>query len=286
MSAPKMLGKANNFNGFPAGQDIRPYRNGRCLRALKMLVLNQSIKNQKQKKKEATPMKKITCLLLTLILLVPCLAVMAEAAEEPSTEIYAEPILFRGIPWGSTWEEAQKAFPEGIEFDVSGYKSFSSAEKYMLYNSVSIYKDEILGSLYKSTALNGLKVAGYPLSEMLLYFLGTSDGNGNLITDETHSALVYAQYEFYFFKSASARNEAYTDLLGKLTALYGDIDVTQATGNGVLWYGADGTMVLLININGSIVIRYGFSGADEMIEQAHQILNYGDVLDTNNTDGL
>ncbi len=232
-------------------------------------------------------MKKTICLVLTLLLLVPCFAALAEAAEEPATEIYAKPILFRGIPWGSTWEEAQKAFPEGIEFDVSGYKGFSSAEKYLLWNSNTIYSDEILGNRYITTALNGLKVAGYPLSEIQLFFLGTSDGNGNLITDETHSALIYTQYYFGPFKSKSARNEAFADLLDKLTALYGDIDVSRTDKSAYLWYGADGTMVSLINSSGTaFMIRYGFSGADEMIELAHQILNYGDVLDTSNTDGL
>ncbi|MBR6187052.1 MAG: hypothetical protein IKQ41_12440 [Clostridia bacterium] len=226
-------------------------------------------------------MKKIACLLLTLILLVSCCAAFAE---ETASGAYEKPILFRGIPWGSTWEEAQKYLPEGIEYSLSAICRMSRVDSYMQFND-KLYNDEQLGRYYyasDSKKLNGMKVAGYALSGLYLYFAGTSDDSGYLAMDETHGALLYAEYRI----NAHNYDAVFKDLLDKLTSLYGDADVTNDKGTQYLWYGADGTMASLA-LRGDILIRYGFSGADALIEQAHQVLMNKEVLDAgNSTDGL
>ncbi len=231
-------------------------------------------------------MKKLTCLLLTLLLLVPCFAALAEAAEEPATEIYAEPILFRGIPWGSTWEEAQTYLPEGIEYYETERNDLSTVNGYLsVKDHKTLYGGEYLGKDYYTSKnkMNGMKVAGYELESMYLYFAGMSDDSGYLVTDETHSALLYTSYTF----NVNNTDAVYEDLLGKLTSLYGNARMTGEDGRFNLWYGADGTMVSLCQYYGYIYICYGFSGADALIEQAHQVLMNKEVLDAgNSTDGL
>ncbi len=233
-------------------------------------------------------MKKLTCLLLALILLIPCFAVLAEG----ETETYAEPILFRGIPWGTSMSEAIAQISNDLSFDVDAY-TVSYRIDNMLYKFNSegaIYDGEKLTYRYiaNSSALSkigGMKVAGYPLRQLILFGVSQPNDKGSLAKDRDHISLFYGAYYF----DVTQTDAVYADLLSKLTSLYGDVDLNREEDGVVqnLWRGAEGSMVSLVNNDGSIMIRYGFSGADELIEQAHQVLNYGEViLAGDSTDGL
>lgn len=230
-------------------------------------------------------MKKAICLALICVLLFACCtAALADA--------YEKPILFRGIPWGSAFTEAKDKLPADLHIyrgtKDTWYKIDDSL--FMTQEENALYSGENLGASYYADSASirkagGVKVAGYAIKQLYMYFICRANEKGTLATDDGQNSLIYAAYYF----DVQQTDAVYADLLTKLTSLYGDVDLTREQDGTLqnLWYGAEGTMVALINAKGSISIRYGFSGADELIETAHQVLNYGEVmLAGDDVDGL
>ena len=188
--------------------------------------------------------------------------------------------------------EARKQLPENLSFSITTKDTWYKTDDllFITRKENAVYTKEVIGCscFADSSAINkagGVKVAGYPLKQIYLYGVSAPDGKGSLASDWTLSSLIYAVYYF----DVKQTDAVYADLTSKLTSLYGDVDLNREQDGVVqnLWYGADGTMVSLVNNSGSVSIRYSFSGADELIANAYQTLHYGEVmLAQDNVDGL
>ena len=229
-------------------------------------------------------MKRIVALLAVCVLLLSCCAAFAE-------DEYEKPILFRGISWGASYKDAMEALPEGRVFAAYGTNWYKLDDFLRVASAeAAIFAGETLGVAYggdstRNSSIGEMKVAGYPIREVYLYFIGQSDSKGHLATDDDHLSLVYASYAL----DVTQTDAVYEDLLNKLASIYGDVDQHREEEGLLqnLWRGAEGTVVSLVNTKGKVYIRYGFSGADALIETAHQVLNYGEVLVAgSDTDGL
>ncbi|MBP3649603.1 MAG: hypothetical protein J6K73_07465 [Clostridia bacterium] len=233
-------------------------------------------------------MKKLISMLAVLTMLLTCYSAHADT--------YESPILFRGIQWGATVSDASKGLPEGV-------KMYATRVKEYWYPMASTMFDENMNDYYKaelgcyeyaqSSTLENVKVAGYNISDLNLYYVYTLGENGLLIKDDAHTALVYAYYKL----EPKDPEAVYADLVKKLTSLYGDVDEHQKKSPYIvyeqnLWYGADGTMVSLVKEDypsGShyIYIKYGYSGADDLVAKAYDAVVLEEMLNAaSNTDGL
>ena len=233
-------------------------------------------------------MKKILAFMLTIMLVASfgvCLADTHDSA-----------ILFRNANWGAAYSEVLEKLPEGVKMyapKVSEYWRLT-ADRMFDDSSWDYYKAELgCYSYSKSSSMKNVKVAGYDVDTIYLYFLYTIDSNGLLVKDDDHTSLIYAYYKL----EPKDPDAVYTDLVSKLTSLYGDVDLHQkkspyTTYEQNLWYGADGTQVSLVKEDypsGShyIYIKYGFSGADEQIAAAYNAVVLEETQNAaSNTDGL
>ena len=236
-------------------------------------------------------MKRIASVLLILVLLIPCVAFAAVPLLGMPHE---EPILFRGIKWGATREEAAKALPAGLvmtETKTSEY--WYSTSNMMFDESFNDYYKGELGCYEYTRSSNAVQVAGYEVKDIYLYYAYHTGEDGLLIKDDEHTSLLYAYYKIEPKDPAAA----YNDLIGKLTSLYGDVDFRQRSDSVItytqnLWYGADGTMVSLVKADYStgshyIYIKYGFSGADDLLNAAYDAVVLEERLNAaSNVDGL
>lgn len=208
--------------------------------------------------------------------------------------IYPSPILFRGAEWGATSSEVAKVLPEDFnayEWDISEY--WYSTDEWMYRENKYEYKGKL--GYYETSlgSLENMKVAGYDIENVYIYYTYSVGEDGLLVRDIDHSALIYAYYKI----EPKDPDAVYNDLISKLTSLYGDIDLHQAEKPYIayeqnLWYGADGTMVSLVREdypsgNHYIYIKYGFSGADQLLADAYEAAVYEESLfAASNTDGL
>ena len=219
-------------------------------------------------------MKKVLASFLALVLVLSCVAALADT--------YEQPILFRGAAWGSAFAEVQSALPKGVEMnELSALSYWYPIEDRMFYTRSSSYKAEIgcQTSTYGHT-LKDVTVAGHEVYQIGLVFVYQAGEDGVLIKDADHTSLVYA----YYWLRPEDPDAVYADLVNKLTTIYGDIDLHQAATplnsyEQNLWYGADGTMVSVVREdtqNGShnIRIMYGYLGADDLVDAAYEALVY------------
>jgi len=185
-------------------------------------------------------MKRLLILVLVL-LLVGSVALAGEA--------YEKEILFRGTPWGISYTEADKLWPE--------YKIYDSltGEMMRFYPTLELYSGsydmhnnpEYHDINIPAPAWNGQQdVAGYKTSGVQLHFAYTViDG---VITHNSSDTRMYgAQYKF----EPADSNLMVEDLTKKLTGLYGDID-EEGSDPGYawdyywwIWKGANNTAVAI-----------------------------------------
>ncbi len=208
---------------------------------------------------------------------------------------YEKPILFRGIEWGSKYGDALKALPEGVRmYGLQDREYWYSVDEQLFDESKWKYKG-ILGcyTYAMSSSLEGAKVAGYQIDQLYLYFTYLPDDNGLLVKDENHTALVYGMYKL----EPKDVETVYSDLITKLTSLYGDVDVSQTKSPYIsytqnAWKGADGTIVSLVKEDYPsgphyIWIRYSFEGANTLIDNAYEALVLEESINSaSDTDGL
>ena len=220
-----------------------------------------------------------------------------EVLEEAVEEVAESEILFRGIPWGASFNEVLKAFPEGAKIRDPQIKDYWYLTDDMLYDE-SAWSDKYTGemgcySYVQSSTLKEMQVAGYDIEDLYLYFVFVPGDDGLLVKDKEHTALVYAYYKL----EPKDPDAAYSDLLTKLTGLYGDVDLHQSKAPYIsyeqsLWEGGNGSKVSLVREDypsGShyIYIKYGFAGADELMKKAYDALVLEESLNAvSNTDGL
>lgn len=234
-------------------------------------------------------MKKLMSIFATLVMLLACFSAYADE--------YEKAILFRGIQWGATVSEVSAGLPEGVEM----YGTKNSEYWYSMDNRM--YDESMNGDSLKaeigcydfvrSRSLENVRVAGYQVSDLYLYYIYTPGENGLLVKDDEHTALIYAYYKL----EPKDPESVFADLTKKLTGLYGDVDLHQKRTPYIayeqnLWYGADGTMVSILKEDypsGShyIYIKYGFAGGDDLMAKAYDAVILEETLNAaSNVDGL
>lgn len=210
-------------------------------------------------------------------------------------DVYPEQILFRDVPWGASYTDADEILSSGgVSIRTIDSKKYWYGVKEQMRTSLGDYicKGEI-GFYAYPYSTSGIKIAGYNITDLTTYFVYVPGENGVLIKDTEHSTLVYARY----ILEPTNIEGVYADLLAKLTSIYGDVDGHEKWGSTIdyeqnLWYGAEGTMVSLVKqvySSGSryIYIDYGYSGADDRIYEAFDALKLEEVLNAGSyTDGL
>lgn len=217
--------------------------------------------------------------LMGILLLVAMLALIPAAIAEDSP---AEPILFRGIAWGT---------PYGEIFDESGYTSSRDwawepkGLDALFFEGGGTYYGEV-GFGVESHLPQGEKVAGYSVDEIRFFFIYTPDEDGSLSDDKASAVLCFAEYDLDFGKDKVSYDAAFEDLTNKLTRLYGDIDsepTSAAYGTKAVWRGGEGTLVSLYSrrityLNSSdpgyeLQIHYATEAMDTWLQQAKEALD-------------
>lgn len=214
---------------------------------------------------------------------------LAETEVEKDT-----PILFRDIEWGASLPEALDGMPEGVKFfniepgtSVTVYGEMFDTHNFHLDGDIIGYVSAM------SSSLEGIKIAGYELSGIIMRFAFVPDEDGLLIQDDQHTKLYFAQYKL----SPKDLDAAYADLTEKLSSLYGEPDSVTSENylvdkNYTAWEGADNTILVLyseVYPSGSkyIEIRYGTLDGDEWMQQAYDALIKQESIDAvSNIDGL
>lgn len=203
--------------------------------------------------------------------------------EEPATPAVPDAtgdkeILFRNLPWGTTLADTPALL--GVDLtDPYDWKYWYSVEDQMFNQSGNIRHEGELG-VYCSvgySARKDMKVAGYALDDVDLYYLYIPDADGMLIRDAEHLGLYFASYKL----DVKDPKAAYEDLTGKLTGLYGDPASTQhddgygyIVSDQLLWTGANGTLVSLVmqdypdNNMTNLYIKYGTLSGNDMLDTA------------------
>lgn len=203
-------------------------------------------------------MKKTMTILLAVFCLAAFSTVLADSAEDP--------ILFRGIPWGTNYNEATSEF-EGWEDPVPYEISFDN----IIYNIAS----PVFGENGFTAKINpeGFKVAGFDLEDIQMYFAYPVDENGSVDKNFDNGKLCIAEYELTVEKQNT--EDACMDLKNKLSHMYGDseifIDVLGKEMN--VWHGAEGSVVTLRrgyygNSHNSLRIIYSYEGCKEMLDSS------------------
>lgn len=215
-------------------------------------------------------MKKVVSSIVIFQIVMMAICGMSIAEGSQDTEI-----RFCNIPWGTSFTDAVEAVPQFELYSFSGeaYKTYSVDDVVVGdYNGIQFEESgiNIIGHAWECEAA----VAGYTTSDIQMFF-AFDVIDGKLTYKEDDSSLYAARYEFETMNPASMES----DLIGKLSSLYGAPDESQSgiDWNGApitytYWYGANNTMVVLKVIT-----------QPENSEYAHTVqINYawrdGDVL--------
>ena len=216
-------------------------------------------------------MKKISFVVLLFVFVCLCGLVTAEA-------VYEKPILFRGIEWGTSYNEVVETYPNKNqnEWEPGGIEAIFYGGEATHYGKV--------GFRIRSGLPQGVTVAGYDVNDIYLNFVYTPDETGRLTKDKDHAVLCLAEYEFDFGSKKESYDAALEDLTNKLTLLFGDSDNQPSSGYGTraVWKGAEGTLVSLNCRRGSylnggyyyrIYINYSFEGMETLLQDAKKALD-------------
>lgn len=206
-----------------------------------------------------------------------------QTVEESEQAVSDVEIVFRDIPWGSTYTD--------VNSTLSSYNMWAMHGEYCRTCSV----DEILLGDYKGIdfdygdinligcAFYGeQEVAGYTTSEIYLYFAYCAGENGYLTREENTAILYGAQYVF----EPQDRAYMYNNLTSKLSELYGepnkvktDTDIWKNEYTYTYWYGANNTELVLRCRDSTndtsdlyddeLVITYATRGGDSWLQSAN-----------------
>lgn len=206
-----------------------------------------------------SPTKKLFCLLL--ILLSFCSIACADE------------ITFRGIPWNANVDE----FEDYLGIDVTGIESYlphwssflprSSMDrsKYLIGYDVTVWGKNI-----------PFQVGGYDLSFVCAYFYYGIE-NEQLVKSPNAAQFYMAEYIF----DVEDVTSAYSDLCGKMNALYGEGSEENGKANkdyySTVWYGENDTAArLLVRSNSpyngySIRLVYGKIDSDKYVDYLEEL---------------
>lgn len=223
-------------------------------------------------------MKKKACALFLMVslLTINVVPVMAETDKE---------ILFRDIPWGMSYTDVDALHPEFELWNISGDSYVSPSVDAVLlddnYEGIDFEYGDI--NILANAFNEEIDVAGYTTKEMELYFAYTIN-DGTLNKTEQDSALYGATYRFEALDLESMS----TDLLAKLTSLYGepekdtiDSDFMGNKYTFTYWYGANDTELVLKTrktkedrelYSDTISISYAWRKGDELLQAASDAL--------------
>ncbi len=198
-------------------------------------------------------------------------------------------ILFRDIPWGSSYKEATSRI--AVKFWTKPHDDYASTVKSGLMGGHDLaYKYYIR---CRSDGEPNLSVAGYPVEKIRLWFVYTPDSNGHLTKSENDTALYLAEYQI----KPKDINAVEKDLIEKLSSVYGDVDEQASEGTVIkedhyLWYGSNNAVCVLTarrsNSSTTIDITYGWLDGDEYLQRAYEALaaEEAESMGNGNTDGL
>ncbi len=234
-------------------------------------------------------MKKVFVSILVMSILVFSYSAVAD--------VYEKEILFRGVEWGASFDQVIKKLPDGVKtYDLKEKEYWYPVESSMFDENVwdQAYNGVIGCYTYgKPSTMKNVKVAGYAVDELYLYFIYKTGANGLLTKDKKHTSFYYAYYKL----EPKDPEAAFIDLEKKLTSLYGDVDLEQSKSPYISytqreWYGANNTVVSLVKEDypsGShyIYIKYGTLNGDMMMKFAYKALILEETKNAeSNTDGL
>ncbi len=202
-------------------------------------------------------------------------------------------ISFRDTPWGASYEEAVANLPKGIRMTNLDEDWAASVGNAMYEADKNVYRGYVCANTSaRSSSLDGVKVAGYDVSNIHLCFAFVPNEKGLLEKDAEHTALYFAYYKL----APKNVDAAYEDLLAKLSSVYGEVDNTNYAGYTVLstyntWFGKDGTLVTLEKKDygdyAYIYIKYAFLGGNDLLQAAYDALVLEESLSSaSNVDGL
>ena len=209
------------------------------------------------------------------------IAVLAILVFSSSISLAADEITFRSIPWGSGYDATIDALSDaGI--------TWKKPEKKLGV----LIADEVVSSL-DDASMNypdicfvdsknvNLKVAGYDVNEVALYFAYTPDANGEITHDTDNTSFYMAMYKIS--TDETGYPGVIRDLKKKLSDIYGtpkEVDLSDdcnaVTKDYWQWKGSNGTFVYL---NGEpndvwnffyVRLWYGTSEGDTLVKQAEK----------------
>ena len=234
-------------------------------------------------------MKKVILLVMSLCFVIMCVSF---ASAEGSNNVL---ITFRGIEWGTPVGDISDKIPDGVKFfNPDLVSQLVSAKNFLYDGNNDYYKGPVAYSVSaRSSSLKNMKVAGYEVSGMYMYFAIVPGADGLPTENVSDSALVMAYYKI----EPKDPDAAYEDLCTKLTGLYGDADYSYEkspyiTYKYTVWYGSDGSAVSLVKEDypsGShyIYIKYAAANADEVLKKAYDALVLKESKEAaSNVDGL
>lgn len=226
------------------------------------------------------------------------------SVKEESKQPAKTEILFRNIPWGTSYTETDKLISDLNMWAIAG-------SGYRVYPIDDIVIDDYEGPRFEYDDINiigicnndEISVAGYTTSDIELFFAYVPQ-NGVVNHSKDESALYGAYYEF----EPKNLSEMAKDLKQKLTSQYGEPDKTSSRTDWMknkytytFWYGANNTEVVLREMEAAkdstlykdgIRIAYAWLEGDKLLQNAcdaekkaaedSESSNYGN----SNTDGL
>ena len=222
-------------------------------------------------------MKKRLLIYTTILLTTFSFPVMAQEGEKE--------ILFRDVPWGTSYTEANSLLSDLDLWNLSGEAFQTKSIDDITLGDYKGIDFEYTDINIIANAMNGeVEVAGYTTDSVELDFAYVPN-NGVLNKTEDESALYGAQYTFL------PRNlsEMSADLINKLSSLYGEPSETKNDSDWLglkytytFWKGANDTEVVLRTQDASadmtdlyddeIVISYVWLKGDELLQAASDTL--------------
>lgn len=228
-----------------------------------------------------------------------------QESEVSEVEVEEIEILFRDIPWATSFPEVDEKLGSWELWNASGESCKTCSVDDILLGDYKGIDFEYGGINVIAIATKGeQEVAGYTTSGIQLYFAYLPIGD-YLTYEEKDTALYGAQYQF----EPTNSEEMYADLTEKLESLYGSPDkVTEDTDlwdnkyTYTYWYGANDTEIVLRRLDSTndttglykdeIYLTYAWRNGDELLQNASDAVKQEkadaerDVQGNGNVNGL
>ena len=245
--------------------------------------------------------KSVIAIILTIIIGVIPLTALSDVTYSVAP-VYDDEIRFQGLEWGSSPTQVEQKLAE-LGFDPEATRQTRQTCDYYYMLMDGYYEDdswdELPGVKYDEwfrtvpryrTRFQGehsvlCTVAGHNVSHIITTYLPTYDMDQFTISKNTDDMrIMRIEYGFYNTNKRLATYDVFTDLLGKLTKLYGTPTSIEPRHDiyskyeAYVWYGKNNTMVHLefykLDSWGSydtVDLTYGFAGDYEDVKNVYTI---------------